>query len=66
MLHNRMIKGGLIFSIGLILFLHSMGIIEQSLGTIITIGSIVLMFYGFIELDGQNLLKKIFGKLGIK
>ena len=66
MIHNRMVKGGLIFSMGLVLFLHAMGIIQQSLGTVIIVGSIILMFYGFVELDGPNMLKKIFGKLGLK
>jgi hypothetical protein len=63
---NRYVKGSVILGMGLILLLHTLGIITTGLNVIIIIGAALLMLYGFVELDGLNTIKRLLHKLGIK
>lgn len=58
--HN--IKGMLVFIAGLILFLHVTNIVTIGLNLIILLASIILMVYGFIEMDAYNKLRRMFKK----
>ena len=56
------VKGALIMLAGLILFLYATNIITIGLQTVIIIASLVLIVYGFIELDGYNKVMKLVNK----
>ena len=47
---------------GLILLLHTLGIIERGLYYIIIFGSLAMISYGFILVDGVNKIKALLKK----
>lgn len=56
---NKPLKGLITLSIGVVLFLHTTGIITRGLDMLIIIFSIVLILYGFVELDGPARIRKL-------
>ena len=55
-------KGGLLMTSGLILLLHTLGIIETGLNYIIIGGSVVMMISGFNKADGIKKINALFKK----
>jgi len=56
------IKGLLSFIAGLILFLYVTNIITMGLQMILLLGAILLMIYGFVEMDAYRKLMKFVNK----
>ena len=54
--------GYLYIAIGLILFLHTLGIITTGLNYAIVIGSLILMGYGLVDIYGIDFFKKLYKK----
>lgn len=55
-------KGALIMLAGIILFLYATNIITIGLQTVIVLASLILIVYGFMELDGYNKVMKLVNK----
>lgn len=56
---SKPVKGLALLGIGLVLFLHTTGIITRGLDMVIILGSLFAMFYGFSEMDGPEKLKRV-------
>ena len=61
---NHIIKGAIAFAIGLIFFLHTLGIMQQSLSTLIIIGSVLIMVYGLVELNAYSRFQAFMKRIG--
>jgi hypothetical protein len=60
-------KGFIYIAVGLILLLHTLGVIEKGLNYIIIFGSFALIVCGFIKIDGMACIQKYFpGKNKVK
>lgn len=55
-------KGLLFFIAGLILFLYVTNIITMGLQMVLLLGSIILMIYGFLEMNAYHRLMKLINK----
>ena len=55
-------KGVLFMLAGLVLLLHTLGILRTGLNYILIITSLYLLAYGFIKLDGMKYINKMIGK----
>ena len=56
-------KGAFFLTIGIILFLYSVGIFKQSLHLVILIGSLILILYGFLLGDFLPKIKSTFSRI---
>jgi len=63
---NKTLKGLLILGTGLVLLLNTLGILTYGLNGLIVVGSIALMLYGFLEMDGYNKLHALLSRVKIK
>jgi hypothetical protein len=59
---SNAVQGILLLLAGLVLILHVTGIITTSLNTIIFIGGVIMMLYGFMKIEGPHRLKELFKK----
>lgn len=59
---SHTIKGALFFAAGLILFLYVTNIITMGLQMILILASIILMIYGFVEMDAFRKIMKMINK----
>ncbi len=59
---SHSVKGLLFFISGVILFLYVTNIITMGLQMVILLASIILMIYGFIEMDAYHKLLKLVNK----
>ncbi len=59
---SNTVKGALFFVAGLILFLYVTNIITMGLQMILLLASIIIMIYGFVEMDAYHKLMKLVNK----
>lgn len=59
---TRTLKGAFLMVAGIILFLYVTNIITASLQMILLLASIILIIWGFMEMDGYQKLMKLINK----
>lgn len=59
---SNTVKGALFFLAGLILFLYVTNIITMGLQMILLLASIIIMIYGFVEMDGYRKIMRLINK----
>ena len=59
---SRTVKGVLFFIAGLILFLYVTNIITLGLQMVLLLASIIIMIYGFVEMDAWHKVMKLINK----
>ena len=59
---TRPAKGAALMLVGLLLFLYVTNIITVGLQLIFFLVSILLIAYGFVEMDGYNKMKRLLNK----
>lgn len=59
---SRTTKGLLFFIAGLILFLYVTNIITMGLQMVLLLASIIIMIYGFVEMDAYHKLMRLVNK----